>query len=138
MKLNQQQQLMDSHLELFRSFQAAEVWTGGDSLLQRLEENSLEVQHLRQTAEQRLHLGGGHTVRHNLTPNHTDVRFELIGSHLVFTEERFLLQRRQIDVKQAHQILTETRKLSFTFSNGVKHVELHRSGGAEFVPPAGR
>lgn len=47
---------MDLHLELLGGFQAAEVRTGGDSFLQRLEKNSLKVQHLWQAAEQRLHL----------------------------------------------------------------------------------
>lgn len=48
---------VESHLELSRCFQVAEVGTGGDSLLQRLKKHSLEVQHVGQTAEQRLHLG---------------------------------------------------------------------------------
>lgn len=47
------------HLELRRRLQGAEVGRGGDPVLQGLQEDPLEVQHLRQAAEQAFHLGGG-------------------------------------------------------------------------------
>lgn len=43
--------------ELPRGLQCAEVWSRGNSLLQGLQKHLLEVQHLRQTPEQALHLG---------------------------------------------------------------------------------
>lgn len=48
-----------THLELGGGLQGAEVGRGGDPLLQRLQEDPLEVQHLRQAAEQALHLQEG-------------------------------------------------------------------------------
>lgn len=45
-----------AHLELGGRLQGAAVGGGGDPLLQRLQEDPLEVQHLRQAAEQALHL----------------------------------------------------------------------------------
>lgn len=45
-----------SHLELRGGLQGAEVRRGGDPLLQGLQEDPLEVQHLWQAAKQTLHL----------------------------------------------------------------------------------
>lgn len=88
----------------------AEVRTGSDSLLQRLEENSLEVQHLGQTAKQRLHLEGETLRSETLKTGRRLIWLKVFPElYLVFTEEGLPLQRRQVDVEQTDQILTDTR-----------------------------
>lgn len=103
---------MDLHLELLGGFQAAEVRTGGDSLLQRLEKNSLKVQHLWQAAEQRLHLTERQrdTLQSESQPQPSlHNRHLLARFYLVFTEERLLLQGGQVDVEQTNEILKQNQ-----------------------------
>ncbi len=113
---------MSLHLELSRCFQVAEVGTGGDPLLQRLKENSLEVQHLRQAAKQRLHLRERCCSERRRQRADVSAGSRCFCAYLVFTEEGLRLQRRQVHVKQADQILTDTRT-SFSFN---RHKELYR------------
>lgn len=105
---------MDLHLELLGGFQAAEVRTGGNSLLQRLEKNSLKVQHLWQTAEQRLHLTEWQrdTLRSESQPQPSLHNRHLLSArfYLVFTEERLLLQGGEVDFEQTDEILKQNQK----------------------------
>lgn len=97
--------VVESHLELSRCFQAAEVGTGGDSLLQRLKKHSLEVQHVGQTAEQRLHLGEKRRGQRRQKQPDDSWANSALCVYLVFTEEGLRLQRRQVDVEETDQVL---------------------------------